>query len=109
MKKIHTFGILLLMMMLVGCVTAGVGFTNEQLAGIHRGMTLEQVKEVLGAPAYRSFDDKGEEGEFRVMVLSGWSVVRVRFVDSKVTEMKSYLERDKDCHTRTENNKIEKI
>ena len=86
MKKIHTFGILLLMMMLVGCVTAGVGFTNEQLAGIHRGMTLEQV-----------------------MVLSGWSVVRVRFVDSKVTEMKSYLERDKDCHTRTENNKIEKI
>lgn len=43
------------------------------------------------------------------MVLSGWSVVRVRFVDSKVTEMKSYLERDKDCHTRTENNKIEKI
>ena len=96
MKKIHTFGILLLMMMLVGCVTAGVGFTNEQLAGIHRGMTLEQVKEVLGAPAYRSFDDKGEEWEFRVM-------------DIKVTEMKSYLERDKDCHTRTENNKIEKI
>ena len=45
MKKIHTFGILLLMMMLVGCVTAGVGFTNEQLAGIHRGMTLEQVKD----------------------------------------------------------------
>ena len=105
MKKIHTFGILLLMMMLVGCVTAGVGFTNEQLSG----MTLEQGKEVLGAPAYRSFDDKGEEWEFRVMVLSGWSVVRVRFVDGKVTEMKSYLERDKDCHTRTENNKIEKI
>ena len=43
------------------------------------------------------------------MVLSGWSVVRVRFVDGKVTEMKSCLERDKDCHTRTENNKIEKI
>ncbi|MCS3282258.1 hypothetical protein NXV73_06075 [Bacteroides salyersiae] len=42
MKKIHTFGILLLMMMLVGCVTAGAGFTNEQLSGIHRGMTLEQ-------------------------------------------------------------------
>ena len=56
MKKIHTFGILLLVMMLVGCVTAGVGFTNEQLSGIHRGMTLEQVKEVLGAPAYRSFE-----------------------------------------------------
>ena len=109
MKKIHTFGILLLMMMLVGCVTAGVGFTNEQLSGIHRGMTLEQVKEVLGAPAYRRVDDKGEEWEFRVMVLSGWSVVRVRFVDGKVTEMKSYLERDKDCHARTENNKIEKI
>ena len=48
MKKIHTFGILLLMMMLVSCVTAGAGFTNEQLSGIHRGMTLEQVKEVLG-------------------------------------------------------------
>ena len=43
MKKIHTFGILLLMMMLVSCVTAGAGFTNEQLSGIHRGMTLEQV------------------------------------------------------------------
>ena len=109
MKKIHTFGILLLMMMLVGCVTAGVGFTNLQVSGIHRGITLEQVNGVLGAPAYWSFDDKGEEWEFRVMVLSGWSVVRVRFVDGKVTEMKSYLERDKDCHTRTENNKIEKI
>ena len=62
MKKIHTFGILLLMMMLVGCVTAGVGFTNEQLAGIHRGMTLEQVKEVLGAPAYRSLMIKAKSG-----------------------------------------------
>ena len=77
MKKIHTFGILLLVMMLVGCVTASAGFTNEQLSGIHRGVTLEQVKEVLGAPAYRSFDDKGEEWEFRVMVLSGLSLIHI--------------------------------
>lgn len=44
MKKIHTFGILLLMMMLVSCVTAGAGFTNEQLSGIHRGMTLNRLR-----------------------------------------------------------------
>ena len=109
MKKIHIFGVLLLMMLFAGCITAGAGFTNEQLSGIHKGMTLEQVKEVLGSPAYRSFDEKGEVWEIRVMVLSGWSVVRVRFVDCKVTEMKSYLERERDCHTGTENNKIEKI
>ncbi|WP_291582324.1 outer membrane protein assembly factor BamE [Bacteroides sp.] len=109
MKKIHTFGILLMIILFGSCITARVGFTNEQLLSVRKGMTLEQVTDVLGSPAYRSFDDKGEEWEFRTMVLSGWSVVTVRFVDGKVTEMKSYLEKDRDCHDRTDVTKKEKI
>lgn len=108
MKKIHTFGILLVMMMLLGsCVTSRAGFSNEQLLGIHKGMTLEQVTEILGKPTHRSFDDEGEEWEFRALGFSGWSVVRVLFVDSRVTKMKSYLENEGECHHSTDNNKID--
>lgn len=109
MKKIHTFGILLMIILFSSCVTARVGFTNKQLLSIRKGMTLEQVTDILGSPSYRTFNDKGEEWEFRALVISGWSVVTVYFVDGKVTEMKSYLEKESDCHTRTDKNKIEKI
>ena len=109
MKKIHTFGILLMMILLGSCISSQAGFTNEQLLSIRKGMTLEQVTDVLGSPSYRTFNDKGEEWEFRVFLFSGWSLVKVYFVDGKVTEMKSYLEKGSDCHTRTDKNKIEKI
>jgi hypothetical protein len=97
------------MILLGSCISSQAGFTNEQLLSIRKGMTLEQVTDVLGSPSYRTFNDKGEEWEFRVFVFSGWSVVKVYFVDGKVTEMKSYLEKESDCHTRIDKNKIEKI
>lgn len=107
MKKIYTFSILLMMILLGSCITTQAGYTNEQLSGIHKGMTLEQVTEILGSPSYRSFDDKSEKWEFRTMVLSGWSVVSVYFVDGKVTEMKSYLEKDRRCHSDAGTDKTE--
>ena len=55
MKKIHTFGILLMMILLGSCISSQAGFTNEQLLSIRKGMTLEQVTDVLGSPSYRTF------------------------------------------------------
>ena len=71
MKKIHTFGILLMMILLGSCISSQAGFTNEQLLSIRKGMTLEQVTDVLGSPSYRTFNDKGEEWEFRGFVFFG--------------------------------------
>lgn len=37
MKKIHTFGILLMMILLGSCISSQAGFTNEQLLSIRKG------------------------------------------------------------------------
>lgn len=101
MKKIHLLSILVMLLVASSCITSRVGFSREQLMAVHKGMTLKQVTEVLGSPTYRNFDDKGEIWEFRVLVLEGYSVASVRFIDGKVSEMKTYLERDCPAKVKT--------
>ena len=55
-------------------------------------MTFEEVTAVLGKPSFRDFNDEGEILTFRALGTPGWSVVKVKFQEGKVTEMKSYLQ-----------------
>lgn len=105
MKKIHTFGIMLMTVLLTSCIISRIGFSNEQLLSIQKGMTQEQVTEILGTPAHRSFDDEGEEWEFRAYGRFGLSIVLVSFVDGRVTKMKSYMDKKIECHHSTDEDK----
>lgn len=105
MKKIHTFGILLMTVLLTACIVPQIGFSNEQLLGVHKGMTQEQVTEILGNPAHRSFDDEGEVWEFRAYGRYGLSIVLVSFADARVTKMKSYMYEKIECHHSTDEDK----
>lgn len=93
MKRIHTIFFMLVMLLASSCYTSR-GFTNEQLTGVQKGMTLDEVKKVFGEPYYRTFNDKGDKWEFREFGGAGWSVAIVSFVDGRVTEMETFLERD---------------
>lgn len=100
MKRIHYIVLLLVMLLSSSCYTSR-GFTNEQLVGVQKGMTLDEVKKVFGEPYYRSFNDKEDKWEFRSFGGGGWSVAVVHLVDGRVTEMETYLERDCNKTTRT--------
>lgn len=100
MKKIQVIWLLLPWVLLSGCFTSRINY--EKMSYIQRGMSAKEVIAILGKPSYRSFDDKSEMLEFRNNEYSTSEVVKVWFVDNKVVEMKSYLDKyDDGCSRRT--------
>lgn len=93
MKKLYVCAFLLITLILSSCMTS-FGISSEQLRNINKGMTVQQVEDVLGPPSFRRFNDQGEELEFRGSGAGGWSVAIISFVDGKVTKMNSYFEPD---------------
>lgn len=91
MKKIQSFLFLLPMLLFSSCFTSHISY--KQMDSIRRGMSAEEVIAIMGTPSYRSFDDKSEILEFRESEYGTSKVVKIRFVDNKVVEMKGYLDR----------------
>ena len=95
MDKVSVSLLLLLAILLSSCgIYHEYGFRYKQLGGVERGMTLNEVTSVLGKPTFRDFNSEGETLTFRALGTTGWSIVKVKFKEGKVTEMKSYLEDD---------------
>lgn len=93
MDKVHVFLLLLLAVLASSCgIYNHYGFDYNQLSSLEPGMTFEEVTAVLGEPSFRDFNTEGETLTFRALGAPGWSVVKVKFKEGKVTEMKSYLE-----------------
>lgn len=95
MKKIRVYLYLALWAVLCSsCFTSWLGFSSEQLMKIQKGMTKEEVKQVFGKPSFIRFDEVVEEWEFREIAAAGWSVAIVRFIDGKVVELNTFLEKE---------------
>lgn len=97
MKKTQSILLLLLVVVFSSCYTTKI--TYKYMERIQRGMSPKEVKAILGEPTYRSFDDKGEILEFRSSEYGPAKTIKIRFVDDKVVEMQSYLDRyyDNNC------------
>lgn len=94
MDKLSVFLLLLLAILLSSCgIYNNYGFNYKQLSSLEPGMTLGEVTAVLGDPSFRDFNNEGETLTFRALAAPGWSVVKVKFQEGKVTEMESYLEK----------------
>ena len=106
MKKNPTFLLLLLTILFSSCYTSAISYNN--LNRIERGMFPKDVIAILGEPIYRSFDDKSEILEFRSSEYPPARVVRIRFVDNKVVEMESYLDRYDNCRDENKTSKEKK-
>lgn len=91
MKKIQLILALLLVVLFSSCYTSKISY--KKMNNIQRGMSPEEVIAILGEPNYRSFDDKGEMLEFRDSEYGTAKVAKIRFVDNKVVEMQSYLDK----------------
>ena len=90
MKRIHTIGLLLLLVISSSCSIMN-SITNNQLMNIQKGMTPEQVTAVLKrAPDYRRFDNGAEEWEYRGYKGNEYSALIVWFVDGRVDGMDSF-------------------
>lgn len=93
MKRLSFIFLLLSIMLVTSCsIYQSYGFNYKQLNSIERGMDFKAVTAILGKPAFRNLNKKGETWVFRALGLSGWSIVKVSFIDGKVIEMESYLE-----------------
>lgn len=89
MKIIHTFVILLMVLMIAGC--SSVFVNNKQLMEIVPGMTTKDVLKVLGTPDNRRFEHQYEEWEYlRNTVMGEAKVILVRFVNHNVVGMESF-------------------
>lgn len=63
------------------------GFTPQQLGSIEKGMSVKQVKKILGDPALRDINEEEEVWTFRSSEEGDAMEVRVWFRDGKVVRM----------------------
>lgn len=66
--------------------------SQNALLKINRGMTKDEVTNLLGSPDYRRFNEKSEEWEYRraIVPTTGNSVIIVYFSDNRVVGMDSF-------------------
>lgn len=86
--------------------------SNRVLMDINRGMTKEDVVNILGIPAYRSFNMTEEEWSYEIaQSLSEYINIRILFRNDKVIQMTSgsIKKISKTIDTHSDNNKIEKL
>lgn len=86
--------------------------SNRVLMDINRGMTKEDVVNILGIPAYRSFNMTEEEWSYEIaQSLSEYINIRILFRNDKVIQMTSGSMKkiSKTIDTHSDDNKIEKL
>lgn len=97
MKKSQTILLLLLAVLFSSCYTLN-RISYQYMERIQPGMSPKEVVVILGEPSYRSFDTKCEILEFRDYEYGTAKVIKIWFVDNKVTEMKGYLDKYDSIH-----------
>lgn len=65
MKKIHTLGLMIVMILLASCGTVSEASVKNRMMRIQEGMTKEDVSKLMGTPDYRRFDNGIEEWEYK--------------------------------------------
>lgn len=86
--------------------------SNRVLMDINRGMTKEDVVNILGIPVYRSFNMTEEEWSYEIaQSLSEYINIRILFRNDKVIQMTSgsIKKISKTIDTHSDDNKIEKL
>lgn len=86
--------------------------SNRVLMDINRGMTKEDVVNILGIPAYRSFNMTEEEWSYEIaQSLSEYINIRILFRNDKVIQMTSGSMKkiSKTIDTHSDDDKIEKL
>lgn len=96
MKKSQVILLLLLAVLFSSCYTNRISY--QYMERIQPGMSRKEVVAILGEPIYRSFDAKCEILEFRDSEYGTAKVIKIWFVDNKVTEMKGYLDKYDSIH-----------
>ncbi len=93
MKKIQMVLLVLMAAIFSSCTILKETLTYEKMNRIQRGMSTEEVIVILGNPYSRSFNDQGEILEFRDEMYERDKVVRINFVDDKVVQMESFVDK----------------
>lgn len=86
--------------------------SNRVLMDINRGMTKEDVVNILGIPVYRSFNMTEEEWSYEIaQSLSEYINIRILFRNDKVIQMTSGSMKkiSKTIDTHSDDDKIEKL
>ncbi|WP_300728451.1 DUF4476 domain-containing protein [uncultured Bacteroides sp.] len=93
-RKIMNFGVaMLLAAAMCGCGSSFTASSSRDLVdSIHKGMTMEEVRNVMGKPTYRSFIRDSEEWRYEKTHIIGGdqSVIVIGFVDGKVEYLDSF-------------------
>lgn len=79
---------LLLVLILVGALSA-CGTSHNPLLHIQRGMTQQEVCDMLGKPDYRHFDHQVEELGFVKWINPSWRRIIVGFENGRVSSLRS--------------------
>ncbi|NCC09531.1 MAG: outer membrane protein assembly factor BamE [Bacteroidia bacterium] len=87
----------------VGMLASCTSFKTpiKKMMAVEKGMTKNQIVDVLGSPSYRSFNDEKELWEFRQFLAGGnTSVILITFIDGRVEKMDTFEElpfRESEC------------
>lgn len=94
MKKIQMVLPVLVTVIFSGCYIYNGTLTYEKMSHIQPGMSTIEVIEALGEPFSRCFNEDEEILEFRERMYEQYKVVRVSFVDDRVVQMESFMDKD---------------
>lgn len=91
MRYREVIGLLLICFFCGSCSALIYDYSGNQVKAIRKGLTQQNVVDLMGEPTYRRFNDSGEEWEYRGYISNaGWSIVRVNFVDHRVVGLDSF-------------------
>lgn len=86
--------------LLCGCATLGTTGHHQQM-NIHRGMPKAEVKQLLGDPSFRSFNNRTEQWEYQHSAVAQYTqYLIVQFENDTVRSMYSFneLSRGRDLY-----------
>ncbi len=88
MKNIHFISVLACLLLFSSCKSI---MFDDNVMKVVEGMKQNEVKELLGTPTHRRFDQGVEEWEYIQQYTTGMQrVVIVGFADGRVTSMDSF-------------------
>ena len=89
-NRLLTTAFALTVVLLACSMTVFDGFTPRQIGSIERGMSVKEVKDILGDPVLRDIDEDEEVWTFRSTDDDGVMEIRIWFRDGKVARMRTH-------------------
>lgn len=84
--------LLFLSLVLLGSSCMSLLYPTPKQMSIQKGMTQQEILELLKEPSFRRFDENGEEWEYREAIVGGFRVTIIGFTDGRVALLDMFQE-----------------